>query len=229
MIVMRRCGAVVIVGLLLGAVTPMHAQDVRCNGTLLELAVVEEGTSATDRFQFALRLEAQATSKKDALNELNRRLGTIRRKISILAIEVLIVSAPRTYTVGGTTASPQRHQATSNISGEVSRSNYDPLIQQAGRLPGVSLQGMTSLSSTDGARSLQQQLLERALATGRRQAESTQQLLGLRQLRLIRIDQRRGGAPLRTSSLSRSERSFDPSEAPKPRQSIRLNLDYCLN
>ena len=226
---MRRSGAVVIVGLLLGAVTPMHAQDVRCDGTLLELAVIEEGTSATDRFQFALRLEAQATSKKDALNELNRRLGTVRREISGLAIGGLIVSAPRTYTVGGTTASPQRHQATSNISGEVSRSNYDPLIQQAGRLPGVSLQGMTSLSSTDGARSLQQQLLERALATGRRQAESTQQLLGLRQLRLIRIDQRRGGAPLRTSALSRSKQSFDPSEAPKPRQSIRLNLDYCLN
>jgi uncharacterized protein YggE len=226
---MRRCGAVVIVGLLMGAVTPMHAQDVRCDGTLLELAVVEEGTSATDRFQFALRLEAQATSKKDALSELNRRLGTVRRKISGLAIGGLIVSAPRTYTVGSTTASPQRHQATSNIKGEVSRSNYDPLIQQAGRLPGVSLQGMTSLSSTDGARSLQQQLLERALATGRRQAESTQQLLGLRQLRLIRIDQRRGGAPLRTSALSRSKQSFDPSEAPKPRQSSRLDLDYCLN
>ncbi len=229
MIVMRRCGAFVVVGLLLGAATPMHAQDVRCAGTLLELAVIEEGTSQTDRFQFVLRLEAQASSKQDALNELNRRLGTVRRKISGLAIGGLIVSAPRTYTVGRTTASPQRHQATSSIQGEVSRSNYDPLIQQAGRLPGVSLQGMTSLSSTDGARSLQQQLLERALATGRRQAESTQQLLGLRQLQLIRIDQRSGGGPLRTSSLSRSERSFDPSEAPKPRQSIRLNLDYCLN
>ena len=82
---MRRCGVVVIVGLLLGAVTPMHAQNVRCDGTLLELAVVEEGTSETDRFQFALRLEAQATSKKAALTELNRRLGTVRRKMSGLA------------------------------------------------------------------------------------------------------------------------------------------------
>jgi len=140
------------------------------------------------------------------LNELNRRLGTVRRKISGLAIGGLIVSAPRTYTVGSTTASPQRHQATSNITGEVSRSNYDPLIQQAGRLPGVSLQGMTSLSSTDGARSLQQQLLKRALATGRRQAESTQQLLGLRQLRLIRIDQRSGGGLFaRVPCLARKE------------------------
>ena len=225
----RRCGVVVIVGLLLGVVTPMHAQNVRCDGTLLELAVVEEGTSQTDRFQFALRLGAEATSKKAALNELNRRLGTVRRKISGLASGGLIVSAPRTYTVGSTTVAPQRHQATTGITGEVSRSNYDPLIQQAGRLPGVSLQGMTSLSFTDGARSLQQQLLERALATGRRQAESTQQLLGLRQLRLIRIDQRSGGGALRTSALYRKERSFDPAEAPKPRQSIRLNLDYCLN
>ena len=226
---MRRCGAVVIVGLLFGAVTPIHAHDLRCDGTLLELAVVEEGTSRTDRFEFSLQLEAQASSKQEALNELNRRLGTVRRKISDLAMEGLIVSAPRTYTVGRTTTSPQRHKATTSIKGEVSRSNYDPLIQQAGRLPGVSLQGMTSLSSSAADRSLEQQLLERAMANGRRQAESTQNLLGLRRLRLIRIDQRSGGGHLRASAMSRSQRSFDPSEAPKPRQSIRLNLDYCLN
>jgi uncharacterized protein YggE len=226
---MRRCGAVVIVGLLFGAVTPIHAHDLRCDGTLLELAVVEEGASRTDRFAFSLQLEAQASSKQEALNELNRRLGTVRRKISALAMEGLIVSAPRTYTVGRTTTSPQRHKATTSIKGEVSRSNYDPLIQQAGRLPGVSLQGMTSLSSSAADRSLEQQLLERAMANGRRQAESTQNLLGLRRLRLIRIDQRSGGGHLRASAMSRSQRSFDPSEAPKPRQSIRLNLDYCLN
>ena len=226
---MRRCGAVVIVGLLFGAVTPIHAHDLRCDGTLLEFAVVEEGTSRTDRFEFSLQLEAQASSKQEALNELNRRLGTVRRKISALAMEGLIVSAPRTYTVGRTTTSPQRHKATTSIKGEVSRSSYDPLIQQAGRLPGVSLQGMTSLSSSAADRSLEQQLLERAMANGRRQAESTQNLLGLRRLRLIRIDQRSGGGHLRASAMSRSQRNFDPSEAPKPRQSIRLNLDYCLN
>ena len=226
---MRRCAVVVIVGMLLGAAPPTPAHDVRCDGTLLELVVVEKGSSQTDLFQFALRLEAQGSSKKDALNELTRRLGTARRKMSGLAMGGLIISAPRTYTIGSKTTALQRHQATTGITGEVSRSNYDPLIQQAGRLTGVSLQGMKSLSSVDGARSLQQQLLERALARGRRQAESTQQLLGLSQLRLIRIDQRSGGGLLRTSALSRSEKSFDPSEAPKPRQSIRLNLDYCLN
>ena len=138
---MRRFGVVVIVGLLLGAVTPMHAQNVRCDGTLLELPVVEEGTSETDHFQFALRLEAQATSKKAALNELNRRLGKVRRKMFGLARGGLIVSAPHTYTVGNTTASSQRHQATFRITGEVSRSNYDPVIQQAGRLPASVFRG----------------------------------------------------------------------------------------
>ena len=222
-------GAVLMAGLLLGLTAPLYAQDVRCDGTLLELTVVEQGTSRTDRFQFSLRLKAQASSKTEALNELKRRLVTVRSKISGLSMGRLVVSAPRTYTIGSNTTSPQRHQATASITGEVGRSNYDPLIQQAGRLPGVSLQGMTSLSSTDGAQSLEQQLLERALAKGRRQAESTQQLLGLRQLQLIRIDQRSGGGHLRSSALSRSGGSFDPSEAPKPRQSIRLNLDYCLN
>ena len=216
-------------GLLLGLTAPIHARDLECDGTLLELTVVEQGTSRTDRFQFALRLEAQASSMTEALNALNRRLVTARGQISGLSMGRLVVSAPRNYMIGSNTASPQRHQATASITGEVGRSNYDPLILQAGRLSGVSLQGMTSLSSSDGAQSFQQQLLERALAKGRRQAESTQQLLGLRQLQLIRIDQRSGGGHLRSSALSRSEGSFDPSEAPKPRQSIRLNLDYCLN
>ena len=40
------CGrAVLIAGLLLGLTAPLYAQDVRCDGTLLELTVVEQGTS----------------------------------------------------------------------------------------------------------------------------------------------------------------------------------------
>ena len=82
-------------GLLLGLTAPLYAQDVRCDGTLLELTVVEQGTSRTDRFQFALRLKAQASSKTEALNELKRRLVTVRSKISGLSIGRLVVSAPR--------------------------------------------------------------------------------------------------------------------------------------
>ena len=87
--------AVLMAGLLLGVTAPLYAQDVRCDGTLLELTVVGQGTSRTDRFQFSLRLKAQASSKKAALNELNRRLVTVRSKISGLSMGRLVVSAPR--------------------------------------------------------------------------------------------------------------------------------------
>ena len=99
--------AVLMAGLLLGLTAPLYAQDVRCDGTLLELTVVEQGTSRTDRFQFSLRLKAQASSKTEALNELKRRLVTVRSKISGLSMGRLVVSAPRTYTIGSNTTSLQ--------------------------------------------------------------------------------------------------------------------------
>jgi hypothetical protein len=108
-------------GLLLGLTAPLYAQDVRCEGTLLELTVVEQRTNRTDRFQFFLRLKAQASSKTEALNELKRRLVTVRSKISGLSMGRLVVSAPRTHTIGSNTTSPQRHQATASITGEVAR------------------------------------------------------------------------------------------------------------
>jgi len=95
-IVVRSFRAVVIVGLLLGAATPLHAQEVRCNGTLLELAVIEEGTSHTDRFQFALRLEAKASSKNDALDELNRRSARYAERF--LACDGGLIVSPHALT-----------------------------------------------------------------------------------------------------------------------------------
>ena len=133
--------AVLMAGLLLGLTAPLYAQDVRCDGTLLELTVVEQGTSRTDRFQFSLRLKAQASSKTEALNELNRRLVTVRSKISGLSMGRLVVSAPRTYTIGSNTTSPQRHQATASITGEVGRSNYDPSYSRLDACPVSVLRG----------------------------------------------------------------------------------------
>ena len=52
------------------------------------------------------------------------------------------------------------------ITGEVSRDDYDTLIQAAGRLPGVRLQGMTSLASSESRASLADQLLKQALEKG---------------------------------------------------------------
>jgi hypothetical protein len=45
---------------------------------------------------------------------------------------------------------------------------------------------------------------------------------------LLRIDQRGAGyRPMALASMNRAQ-SFNPGEAPRPSQSIGLDLDYCL-
>jgi uncharacterized protein YggE len=112
------------------------------------------------------------------------------------------------------------------VSGEVSKANYDPLIQAAGRQPGVSLQGFTALPASGSEAQLQSQLLREALADGRRQAQATASALGLKTIRLLRIDQRSGGGSRPMPLLA--ARSFNPEEAPPPERSLSLGLDYCL-
>ena len=72
----------------------------------------------------------------------------------------------------------------------MNRDNYDALIQAAARLPGVRLQGMTSLASSDSRTSLADQLLKQALEPGQRRAQATVRALGLRKVELLLIDQR---------------------------------------
>ena len=76
------------------------------------------------------------------------------------------------------------------IRDRVSRDDYDALIKAAGRLPGVRLQGITSLASSDSRASLADQLLKQALETGRRRAQAIARALGLRMVELLLIDQR---------------------------------------
>ena len=110
----------------------------------------------------------------------------------------------------------------------MSRDNYNALIQAAGRLPGVRLQGMTSLASSDSSASLAEQLLKKALETGRRRAETTAQALGLGKVELLLIDQR--GATYRPMGMGArmGHTGFRSGEAPKPSQNLNLKLDYCL-
>lgn len=210
-------------------VVPVSAAERECAGTLFQLRVHERGTTRSDRFRFSLGLEAEARSKADAMALLNERLDQARDAVQSLAMGKLTIPAPRSYRVGGGTSGPRMERASTSISGEVSRANYDALIQVAGRLPGVRLQGMTSLASSSGNASLSEQLLDQALASGRRRAEATARALGLRRVDLLRIDQRSGGyQPIAMASRMGAPR-FNPGEAPKPSQSISLNLDYCLN
>jgi len=195
----------------------------RCGGTLLQLQVQSEGSSSFDRFRFNLGLEAEASSPAEALELLNQRLSQLRRVVTPLAIGPLTVPAPSSSGYG---SGRLRYRASTSLSGVVSKANYDPLIQAAGRQSGVSLQGFTALPVSGSEAQLQSTLLRQALADGRRQAEVAASALGLKTVRLLRIDQRSGGGFRPMPMLA--ARSFNPDEAPAPERSVSLGLDYCL-
>ena len=225
-------GATVAVAVLSGlsVVAPfsLRAAERVCNGTLLQIQVNERGTSRSDRFRFLLGLDAEDLSKDAALSALNARLAEARQAIQPFALGQLTIPAPRRYPVGGGAAGPRLERASTTITGEVSRDNYDALIQVAGRLPGVRLRGMTSLASSDSRASLADQLLKQALETGQRRAQATARALGLRKVELLLIDQR-GSTQRHMQMAARKESTgFRPGEAPKPSQSLTLKLDYCL-
>ena len=218
----------VLFGLSVLAPSPLRAGERICNGTLLQIQVNERGTSRSDRFRFSLGLDAENASKDAAMIALNARLAKLRQVIQPLAMGQLTIPAPRSYPVRGGTSGPRLERASTTITGEVSRDNYNALIQAAGRLPGVRLRGMTSLASSDSRASLADQLLKQALETGQRRAQATARALGLRKVELLLSDQR--GSTQRPMQMAARKEStgFRPGEAPKPSQSLSLKLDYCL-
>lgn len=222
--------------LLVGALSPllalpslaMAAPAPACSGTLLQLAVQQQGSAAFDRFRFDLGLEAEAASKTAAMQQLNERLAAVRRVVAPLVSGELTIPAPSTYRTGGGSSGPVRERASTSVSGVVSKANYDALIQAAGRLPGVNLRGFTAQAAGGSEAQLQTRLLRQALAEGRRQGQATADALGLRRVQLLRIDQR-GGGPIRPMPYAMAAtRSFNPDEAPAPERSVSLALDYCL-
>lgn len=207
---------------------PLRAAERTCQGTLLQIKVHQTGTTRSERFRFSFGLEAEARTKAQAMAVLDERLEQARRQVKPLALGRLTIPAPRTYASGGGQASPRRETASTSISGEVNRANYDAIIRLADRLPGVRLRGMTSIASGEGQITLQSQLLKQALEEGKRQAETMASALGLRRLELLRINQRgQAYRPVALTSTNRGQ-SFKPGEAPRPIQSIGLELDYCL-
>ena len=199
-----------------------------CRGILLQLNLRESGESPTESFRFNLRLEAEAPTSAAALDQLGDRQDRLREQLEPLVQGRLVIPAPNTYEMADSKSS-SGFRAVTTITGTVGRGNYDTLIQRAGRLPGVRLQGMTSLPSSSGQNRLQEQLLERALQRGRRQAERTAAALKLRRIALLRIDQR-SHSSLRPSPMGVSAAPrFRPEEAPLPTGSLSLALDYCLS
>ncbi len=210
--------------------TPALASVQICSGTLLEIQVQESLTTSSDRFRFSLGLLAEAPSKAAAIALLNQRLDRARQELRPFVLDALIIPSPRSYSYGsGSSSSPKLERATTRIGGVVSRDNYDALIQLAGRLPGVRLQDMTSLASISGGVALDDLLQKRALKEGRRRANVTASALGLGRVDLLRINERGDRVrPVAYAETRMSKPAFRPDEAPKPKRTLTLGLDYCL-
>lgn len=221
-----KLASLVLAGAYAVSLSPIHAAEQICDGTLLKTRINERITSSINRFRFSLNLEAEHSNKDTALGILNRRLEEARKTIQPLALGDLTISAPRIYAYGGGTTTPGMERASTFITGEVGLKNYDAIIQAAGLLPGIRLNGITSIAANDKSNSIEDQLLTNAIATGQRKAQTTAQALGLRKAELLMIDQR--GTSYRPIGSLRNA-IFKPEEAPKPSRSLAVNLDYCLH
>ncbi len=209
--------------------SPVLASEQSCKGTLLQIQVQESGTIASDRFRFSLELQAEASSKSAALALLRQRLDRVRQGLKHLALGSLTIPAPRSFSSGGADSAPRVEHASTSVRGEVSRGQYDALIQAAARVPGLRLQDMTALASMTGEIVLKDRLLKQALQKGSRQAKATAGVLGLSRIELLRINQRSGGIRPVTYEARTSMPRFRPEEAAQPMQSLILDLDYCLH
>ena len=200
----------------------------RCGGTVYQLQFSQSGTTAFDRFRFNLGLDAEAGTKAEVMEQISSRLERLRTALTPLVSGRMTIPAPRTFVIGGGSAGLRRQRASTSVSGEVSKANYDALIKAAGTLPGVSLRGFTSLAASSSAETVQAQLMRQALADGKRQAQATADALGLRRVQLLRINQRGGYGPQLMAYGRASLDGFNPDEASVTRESLNLSLSYCL-
>ena len=226
---LSRCG----VGLLLinAAVTclatPAQASSANCDGTQLELSLREQDASPAVGFRFSLAVTAEGRSEQAVMQQLNHRLGRLRRELQPLVQGMITVSAPTSHRrVNGVA---KRFMARAGVSADVTPANFDPFIQSVGAMPGVRQQGMQSMADEDADRKLQQTLMAKALLRGKTEAKATAAVIGLQQVRLISIqrgDSIQGPLPM---MLKSSPEGFDPQQAPSPRTSVGLRLVYCLS
>ncbi len=207
----------------------MQADEPPCSGTVLQLSVAEQGTTSAVRFRFSLALMAEGSSEKAALQQLQERLRRLRLALEPLVVGTLSVPAPSTHQRGNQVDADRQHTASTGVSGEVKRSKYNALIEAVGGLPGVRLQGMTSQADASEAELVQQRLTVAALRRGTAEAEAMAAAIGVARVRLLRINRQDAMVRPRAIALETARSGFRPGEAPKPAQTLRLQLDYCLS
>ena len=206
---------------------PLRADVLPCSGTRLKLSVQERGRSAVERFRFSLAVSGEGADEATALQQLNRRLASVRRELKPLVQGQLVVPAPHTHKRGP--ASERRYMANTGVSGHVGLVTYDRLIQALGAMPGVRLQGMESVAAPEKEAALRQRLMTDALNQGQADAATTARAIGRSEVTLLSIDREGTMGRPRPLRLEMVAKRFDPKEAPEPTITLRLQLEYCLS
>jgi uncharacterized protein YggE len=210
-----------------GLAKTAEAASAACDGTQLELSVREQEASPAVRFRFSLAVRGEGRSEKAAMQQLNHRLGRLRRELGPLLQGKLTVSAPTNYPHGS--GVEKRFVASAAVSADVTPANFNPLIQTVGVMPGVRQQGVRSMADEAATRKLQQNLMAKALLRGTSEAEATAEVIGLNQVRIISIQRGDSIQSPRPMLMKSSAEGFDPQQAPSPRTSVGLRLVYCLS
>ena len=172
---------------------------------------------------------AEGASEKAALQQLQERLQRLRLALEPLVVGTLTVPAPSTHQRGSQVDAERRYTASTGVSGDVKRSTYNALIEAVGGLAGVRLQGMTSQADPGDAELVRQRLTVAALRRGTAEAEAMAAAIGVSRVRLLRINRPDAMVRPRAIPLETARSGFQPDEAPKPLQTLRLQLDYRLS
>ena len=208
----------------------VQAQEAPCSGTILQLAVMEKGKSSIERFRFSLAVSGEGSSEAAALDQLNQRLKLLRQRLSPLVEGRLTVPPPTSHRLRGTDEQSRGFASNTGVSGALGRARYNTFLQTVGRLPGVRMQGMTSLANAAEEHKLHQRLMAASLRRGQEEAAATAKTIGASSVRLLRIERNdgvRGPRPVPLAARN-SASGFDPFEAPQPDTVVRMQLKYCL-
>ena len=133
-----------------GLATTAEAATAACDGTKLELSVRELDASPAVRFRFSLSVSGEGRSEQAVMQQLNHRLGRLRRELGPLLQGKLTVSAPTNSTRGS--GLEKRFVARAAVSADVTPANFNPFIQTVGVMPGVRQQGVQSMADESAAR-----------------------------------------------------------------------------
>ena len=215
--------------LLLSSMGPVLAHEPSCAGTLLQVSVVEQGSTVVARFRFSLVVSGEGPTEQAALTQLNQRLARVRQSLQPFIQGRLTVPSPSTYPRSGSNGAKTSFMANTGVSGEVNRQMYTQFIQAVGGQPGVRMQGMESIANAQAEAALRQCLTAAAMRHGQAEADGTAAAIGATRVRILRInrsDSIRG--PRRVQLPGAMSSGFDPSEAPEPTATARMELHYCL-